>query len=145
MREPHVEPSHIPDLFVEVLLLWFSESFGLGSSLFGTGRGPGVDIVVIAGAGIISVDMEEGNSAKISRRSSSSSTEKSEAFLQEVQKQIEDVLFWPDMATSHYSKEIRNLLKYVIKYENLSNFPQGKAIENFWALQARVQKKKAAS
>lgn len=57
MREPHVELSHIPDLFVEVLLLWFNESFGLGSSLFGTGRGPGVDIVVIAGAGIISVDM----------------------------------------------------------------------------------------
>ncbi|KAF2902624.1 hypothetical protein ILUMI_03558 [Ignelater luminosus] len=60
---------------------------------------------------------------------------------------IEDVLFWPDMATSHYSTEVINLLKsenldYVTKKYNLPNFPQERPIENFLALCKQQYKKR---
>lgn len=51
----------------------------------------------------------------------------------------DQVLFWPDMATSHYSKDCTAWLAsqnidFVSKQENTPNFPQGRPIELFWAL-----------
>lgn len=46
---------HLPDLFEG--MFWLSVAILAVSSLAGTGKGVGVDMVVIAGAGIISVDI----------------------------------------------------------------------------------------
>lgn len=53
--------------------------------------------------------------------------------------EISDVLFWPDMATSHYAKTVTEWmdsqnLKYVPKKDNAPNVPQCRPIEKFWAL-----------
>uniref|UniRef100_A0A158P4G2 Tc1-like transposase DDE domain-containing protein n=1 Tax=Tetranychus urticae TaxID=32264 RepID=A0A158P4G2_TETUR len=49
------------------------------------------------------------------------------------------VLFWPDMATVHYSKPViawlaENNIDSVGKDENCPNLPQARPIEKFWAL-----------
>ena len=49
------------------------------------------------------------------------------------------ILFWPDLATIHYSYEVRNHfiqnnIDLIPKKENPPNFPQGRPIEKFWAL-----------
>ena len=49
------------------------------------------------------------------------------------------ILFWPDLATSHYVQPVQNFLKneriaFVPKNRNPPNFPQGRPIEQFWAL-----------
>ncbi|XP_065668139.1 uncharacterized protein LOC136088367 [Hydra vulgaris] len=45
-------------------------------------------------------------------------------------------LFWPDLASSHYSKESLNWMNqyvyYVDKESNPPNVPQARPIENFW-------------
>ena len=45
--------------------------------------------------------------------------------------------FWPDLASSHYSKSVLTYLKsknikYVPKYMNPANFPKARPIEDFW-------------
>lgn len=52
---------------------------------------------------------------------------------------VDKILFWPDMATSHYCKEVTTYLKdqnvnFVLKQENAPNVPQCRPIERFWAL-----------
>lgn len=49
------------------------------------------------------------------------------------------LLFWPDMATCHYSKKVTDYLhqekiEFVSKKENAPNVPQARGIERFWAL-----------
>ncbi len=50
-----------------------------------------------------------------------------------------NVLFWPDMATAHYSHKVTSYLKtekleFVEKSKNAPNVPQARGIERFWAL-----------
>lgn len=50
-----------------------------------------------------------------------------------------DVLFWPDMATSHYAGAVtqwldENGIDYVKRADNAPNVPQARPIERFWAL-----------
>lgn len=50
-----------------------------------------------------------------------------------------DYVFWPDLASAHYSKTtidfLRvNLVNFVEKHDNPPNLPQARPIENFWAL-----------
>jgi transposase len=50
-----------------------------------------------------------------------------------------EVLFWPDMATSHYAGIVRESLAshgitFVEKVENAPNVPQARPIERFWSL-----------
>jgi len=52
---------------------------------------------------------------------------------------VNQVLFWPDMATIHYQNGVQNWLKandvqYVAKNENPPNVPQARPIERFWHL-----------
>lgn len=52
---------------------------------------------------------------------------------------IEDVLFWPDLATIHYQIDVRNWmssqnLSFVSKTANAPNVPQARPIEKYWAL-----------
>src|SRR6266705_5892768 len=52
---------------------------------------------------------------------------------------ISDVLFWPDMATIHYSKEVENWLnsmniRFVSRIGNAPNVPIARPIERFWHL-----------
>lgn len=52
---------------------------------------------------------------------------------------LDQVLFWPDMASSHYEKKVVEWLKdkkvdFVAKDENAPNVPQARPIETFWAL-----------
>uniref|UniRef100_A0A158P562 Tc1-like transposase DDE domain-containing protein n=1 Tax=Tetranychus urticae TaxID=32264 RepID=A0A158P562_TETUR len=52
---------------------------------------------------------------------------------------IEDILFWPDLASSHYQKDVLKFLEnkkisFVKKKENTPNLPQARPIEKFWAL-----------
>ena len=49
------------------------------------------------------------------------------------------VVFWPDLASSHYAKSVMDYLKaatieIVTKNENLPNLPEGRPIENFWSI-----------
>jgi hypothetical protein len=49
------------------------------------------------------------------------------------------ILFWPDMASCHYKKEVIEWLKaekieFVAKDQNAPNVPQARPIEKFWAL-----------
>ena len=51
----------------------------------------------------------------------------------------EDILFWPDMATSHYTKEVIEYLRdqkicFIPKLENAPNVPQARGIEKFWGI-----------
>ena len=50
-----------------------------------------------------------------------------------------NIVFWPDMATPHYSKKVVALLReegveFVERNENAPNLPQGRPIEQFWAI-----------
>lgn len=52
---------------------------------------------------------------------------------------IENILFWTDMATSHYSKEVvewltNNSIEFVPRVDNAPNVPQARSIELFWAI-----------
>jgi hypothetical protein len=51
----------------------------------------------------------------------------------------ENVLFWPDLASSHYSKIVTkyledNSIKFVEKKFNPQNCPQARPIETFWSI-----------
>lgn len=53
--------------------------------------------------------------------------------------EINNILFWPDMATVHYTKNTTDELKaqkinFVEKTENAPNVPQARGIERYWAL-----------
>jgi len=57
------------------------------------------------------------------------------------------VVFWPDMATCHYTREITNFLQsesiqFVEKSKNAPNVPQARPIERFWALCKREYAKR---
>ena len=48
-----------------------------------------------------------------------------------------EILFWPDLATIHYSKEVQNWLfsqniNFVPKTGNAPNVPNARPIEKFW-------------
>jgi hypothetical protein len=52
---------------------------------------------------------------------------------------VEDVLFWPDLASCHYTEAVRNELDsagidYIGKHENAPNVPQARPIEIFWGV-----------
>lgn len=52
---------------------------------------------------------------------------------------IDEIIFWPDMATSHYKADVCELLeseniRYVKKSENAPNLPQARPIERYWFL-----------
>ena len=56
-----------------------------------------------------------------------------------IQKHKGPVLFWPDLASMHYSKATMawyraNKVKFVPKYMNPPNCPEARPIETFWAL-----------
>ena len=90
---------------------------------------------------------EEGN---VSEPYISKGTLKSETYFEECIKKrlipfitkkhkIEDVLFWPDLASVHYSKIVQDYfssknLEVVSKKKNPPNFPQGRGIEKFWSI-----------
>lgn len=51
----------------------------------------------------------------------------------------EEIIFWPDLASSHYSKKVlqwlnANNINYVPKEANPPNVPAARPIENFWAI-----------
>jgi len=57
------------------------------------------------------------------------------------------ILFWPDMASCHYTSEVTDCLKsesiqYVEKVRNAPNVPQARPIERFWALCKREYSKR---
>lgn len=59
---------------------------------------------------------------------------------------IENVLFWPDVASCHYHRSITEYLdsiqlKFVSKVQNAPNCPQARPIELFWALCKEQYKK----
>jgi len=50
----------------------------------------------------------------------------------------QDILFWPDLASSHYSREVIEVLKkekinFLSKERNPPNVPQLRPIESFWS------------
>lgn len=54
----------------------------------------------------------------------------------------EEVIFWPDLATCHYTNDVIQFLKSqnietVSKCENAPNLPQARPIEKYWALVKR--------
>ncbi|KAJ8953384.1 hypothetical protein NQ318_023501 [Aromia moschata] len=54
----------------------------------------------------------------------------------------DDIMFWPDLASCHYSRDTQNWLHqhripFVPKNENPPNLPQARPIEDFWALLSR--------
>lgn len=62
---------------------------------------------------------------------------------------LENVLFWPDMATCHYRKDVKEWLKvqnidFIDKMENAPNVPQARPIERFWALCKKAYKARNA-
>jgi hypothetical protein len=55
---------------------------------------------------------------------------------------LSDCVFWPDLATVHYARDVQNWMKangitFVQKSENPPNCPQARPIEKFWALTKR--------
>lgn len=63
----------------------------------------------------------------------------------EMHHKVEDVLFWPDMATCHYRGDVTEWLKsekvdFIEKSENAPNVPQARPIERFWALCKKAYK-----
>ena len=57
------------------------------------------------------------------------------------------ILFWPDMASCHYTSEVKACLKsesieFVEKVRNAPNVPQARPIERFWALCKREYAKR---
>lgn len=58
----------------------------------------------------------------------------------------EQVIFWPDLATSHYTQPVASFLEskkieFVRKNENAPNLPQARPIERYWALCKREYSK----
>ncbi|KAJ8942139.1 hypothetical protein NQ318_021647 [Aromia moschata] len=54
----------------------------------------------------------------------------------------DDIMFWPDLASCHYSRDTQNWLRqrripFVPKNANPPNLPQARPIEDFWALLSR--------
>ena len=52
---------------------------------------------------------------------------------------IDEILFWPDLATIHYEKNVQTWLKdnnisYVARDKNPPNVPQARPIERYWFL-----------
>lgn len=52
---------------------------------------------------------------------------------------VDSILFWPDLATSHYAGKVTEYLMqqnidFVPKTKNPPNVPQARAIEQFWAI-----------
>jgi hypothetical protein len=52
--------------------------------------------------------------------------------------ELDEVLFWPDLATCHYANLVKEYLtekkvNFVQKQENPPNVPQARGIEKFWA------------
>lgn len=52
--------------------------------------------------------------------------------------EIEDIVFWPDLATCHYANIVKDFLQekavdFVQKKDNPPNVPQARGIEKFWA------------
>jgi hypothetical protein len=57
-----------------------------------------------------------------------------------------DVIFWPDMASSHYCKDVidwlnENDIKYVPRKDNAPNVPQARPIEKYWAISKKEYSK----
>ncbi len=55
---------------------------------------------------------------------------------------VGEVLFWPDLASCHYTEAVRTELEaagidYVGKHENAPNVPQARPIEMFWGIMKR--------
>ncbi len=55
----------------------------------------------------------------------------------------DEILFWPDLAKAHYSKDVLNFLAsefipIVPKDSNPPNVPQGRPIEDFWGVLAEL-------
>ncbi|CAF3461979.1 unnamed protein product [Rotaria sp. Silwood1] len=55
----------------------------------------------------------------------------------------DEILFWPDIAKAHYSKEVLDYLESVSvpiipKINNPPNIPQGRPIEDFWSVLAQL-------
>ena len=63
----------------------------------------------------------------------------------------DQIVFWPDLASSHYSKRTQEYLKaenieFVPKDHNPANVPELRPIEDFWSeLKREVYKKKLSS
>ena len=58
-----------------------------------------------------------------------------------------NVLFWPDLATIHYEKNVQNWLRmndieYVEKQNNPTNVPNARPIEKFWSICKRMYGKR---
>ncbi|KAJ8984762.1 hypothetical protein NQ317_012125 [Molorchus minor] len=53
----------------------------------------------------------------------------------------DDIMFWPDLASCHYSRDTQNWFQhripFVPKNANPPNLPQARPIEDFWALLSR--------
>jgi hypothetical protein len=53
--------------------------------------------------------------------------------------QNDNILFWPDLASSHYSNQVQQFLQtnnvnYVRRHQNPPNVPQARPIESLWSL-----------
>ena len=51
----------------------------------------------------------------------------------------DNILFWPDFASSHYSKQVQdfltvNQISFVQRQQNPPNVPQARPIETIWSL-----------
>lgn len=62
---------------------------------------------------------------------------------------IENVLFWPDMASCHYKDCVTKYLKkegveFVLREQNAPKLPQARPIERYWALCKRLYAKSGA-
>jgi len=62
---------------------------------------------------------------------------KLESFIQKVHEN-DDIVFWPDLATSHYSYKVQDHLRsknieFVPKLHNPANVPELRPIEDFWS------------
>lgn len=57
-------------------------------------------------------------------------------FIETVHKD-DEIVFWPDLASSHYSKKVQEFLRsknveYVPRSQNIANVPELRPIEDFW-------------
>jgi transposase len=60
---------------------------------------------------------------------------------------VDEIIFWPDMATCHYKRCVIDWfnsqnIKFIEKTENAPNVPQARPIEKFWALCKKEYKKR---
>ncbi len=61
-----------------------------------------------------------------------------------------NVLFWPDLATCHYAKEVvgwlqRKRIPYVQRRDSAPNVPQARPIERFWSLCKREYRRRTST